>query len=237
MDVKLRGRTVNYQVEGSGSPFLLVHGWGGSIKSLQQLSKLLAKKFKIFTLDLPGFGKSDKPDSDWGVEEYANSIIDFICEFKLRPVIYFGHSFGGALGIYLAAEYPEYISKLIISGASFKRIPPSFSKISKAFKWLPTRIKKLVYTVLFPESDLYKAPELEVNFRKIVQQDLSPLLKKIKTPTLILWGENDRQTPHSNALELNDSLINSKLQTFSGIGHGLPLSHPDLVEAEIIKFL
>ena len=237
MNVVIKGKSINFNSEGNGNPFLLIHGWGGSSQSLQSLAQLLAEKYKVYTIDLPGFGISDKPDPDWGVEEYADFIIDFICEFKLRPVIFFGHSFGGALGIYLAANYPGYISKLILSGASYKRSTPSISQVSKIFKRLPSPIKKLVYTVLFPESDLYKVPELESNFRKIVKQDLTSSLKKIKCPALIIWGENDRQTPVSNAYELQKEIKNSRLKIFPDISHGLPLIQPESVAEEIRKFL
>lgn len=237
MNVKLQGKSINYQLEGTGSPLLLIHGWGGSSKSLEPLAQSLAKKYKAITIDLPGFGKSSKPDPDWGVEEYAKIIIDFISEFKLRPVIFFGHSFGGALGVYLAAKYPEYISKLILSGASYKRNNPASAKAVAFLKWIPPLAKKIIYKVLFPQSDLYKVPELETNFRKIVTQDLTPLIQTIKTPTLILWGEKDNQTPVSNAIELQNKINSSGLKIFLNIGHNLPLKYPRLVYEEITKFL
>lgn len=237
MLVKLGNKTINYQIKGQGNPILLIHGWGGNSKSQEPLAELLSEKFRVITIDLPGFGSSSNPDPNWGIEEYAGLIIDFICELKLRPVIYFGHSFGGSLGIYLAANHPNYISKLIISGSSYKRNAPTTSKASKVLKWLPPQIKKLIYMIIFPQSDLYKVPELELNFRKIVTQDLTPLLNKIKSPTLILWGDNDNQTPLSNSTELQKSIKKSKLKIFPGIGHGLPLHHPKLVAEEIKKFI
>ena len=237
MHLDLNGRTINYKVSGNGDSFLLVHGWGGNSKSLEDLATLLSAKYQVITVDLPGFGHSSGPDPDWGVGEYAQFLIDFICELKLRPVIYFGHSFGGALGIFLAKKYPEYIGKLILSGASYKRYAPTTSKISILFKWLPSIVKKVLYKVIFPQSDLFKVPSLEKNFRKIVRQDLSPLLPSIKIPTLILWGENDKETPILQAYELEKRIKNSRFKIFPDIGHNLPLLKPLIVFEEINKFM
>ena len=237
MNLDLSGKLVNYKISGKGDPFLLVHGWGGSSDSLKKLALLLSSEYKAITLDLPGFGKSDNPDPDWGVEEYAKFLVEFIDRLNLKPVIFFGHSFGGALGIYIASNYPNYIKRLILCGASYKRTAPSTTKISRLMNWLPPIVKKTVYKVFFPQSDLYKVPHLEANFRKIVTQDLTPVLKSIKAPTLILWGEEDRQTPVSHARELHDAINHSQLKIFPNIGHNLPLLHPKIVQEEIKKFL
>jgi len=237
MKIDLNGRAVNYEIKGKGGTIILVHGWGGSSKSLEGLAQLLSAKYNTISVDLPGFGLSEKPDPDWGVGEYAQFLIDFICQLKLRPVIFFGHSFGGSLGIYLAANYPDYIKKLILSGPSYKRNPPSTTKISRLFQFLPYALRKFIYKIFFPGSDLYKVPSLESNFRKIVTQDLTPFLQSIKTPTLILWGEDDIQTPVNKVKELHEKIVNSRLKIFPEIGHNLPLKYPELVYSAIKKFL
>src|SRR3989344_2635207 len=111
MKLDLYGKTINYQISGTGNPFLFVHGWGGNLYSLQILAQLFSTKYMTITIDLPGFGLSDKPDPEWGVGEYAKFLIDFINKLNLKSVIFFGHSFGGALGIFIAANYPNYIKK------------------------------------------------------------------------------------------------------------------------------
>lgn len=237
MHLDLNGRTINYKVSGNGVPFLLVHGWGGSSESLEALAKLLSANYKTITIDLPGFGLSSKPYSDWGVGEYAKLLIDFLDQLKLTPINFFGHSFGGALGISIASKYPNHISKLILSGPSYKRNPPVTTKIGRLFSWSHPIVKKIFYKILFPPSDLYAFPKLESNFRKIVNQDLTPLLSSIKTPTLILWGEEDKETPVPHAYELEKKIKNSLLKIFPGIGHNLPLKYPQKVNEEIGKFL
>lgn len=231
------GKSVNYELKGQGWPILLIHGWGGSLKSLSALADLLADKNQVILLDLPGFGSSSDPDNDWGIEEYSRIIIDIIDKLKIKPVVYFGHSFGGALGLNLAVKYPAYIKKLIVADASYRRSKPTSSILSRSLKWMPKIIKMLAYRLLYPQSDISKVPKLEANFRKIVTQDLTPLTSKVKIPTLILWGESDTQTPVNDGKYLNSRIKNAKLSIFPGIGHNLPLKKPELVNSEIQKFL
>lgn len=232
----MKEKTVNYLSQGQGQPVIFVHGWGGNIKSLESLAALASAKYQTVTLDLPGFGQSDLPGHDWGVNKYAQSVIRLITKLKLNDVIYFGHSFGGSLGIYIAANYPGLIKKLILCDSSFKREVKT-SPIARFFRKLPSKLKLFFYRVFFPNSDLYKFPHLETNFRKIIVNDLSGYLSKINIPTLILWGEGDRQTPVDAAYELKNKIKNSILKTFPGIGHNLPLMNPELVYKELIKFI
>ena len=149
MKLDLNEKTVNYEINGRGEPVLLVHGWGGSSKSLQALARLLSEKFRTITLDLPGSGLSSNPDPDWAVGEYAKFLINIIDNLKIKPVVFFGHSFGGALGIYIAANYPTYIKKLVVSGASYKRTKQSSSLLSKLLKGLPPGVKRLIYKIIY----------------------------------------------------------------------------------------
>ena len=87
MNLDLSGKLVNYKISGKGDPLLLIHGWGGSSNSLEKLAQLLSSEYKAITLDLPGFGQSDRPESDWGVGEYAKFLVDFIDRLNLKPVI------------------------------------------------------------------------------------------------------------------------------------------------------
>lgn len=232
----IQNKKIHYQTWGRGEPFVFIHGWGGTVGSLTPLAKLFANSHKSFLIDLPGFGESENPQNDWSVKEYAVIILEFVKKLKLKKINYFGHSFGGALGISIAANSPDIISSLILCAPSYKR-EINRSSLAKLLNWLPKPVKKILYQIFFPDSDLYKYFHLESNFRKIVREDLTPILSKIKTKTLILWGEKDLQTPQDDAQELKKKIKDSKLKTFSEYGHNLPLAEPKLVFTEIKKFL
>lgn len=230
-------------VKGKGAPVLFVHGWGGSSSSLIRVAEKIAKTRKVIIIDLPGFGKSDRPDQDWGVEEYAQIILKTCSAFKISKTDYFGHSFGGSLGIYLASTYPTYIEKLILCSSSYKRAIQKKIPAANLFHQIPVPgsikllIRRLIYRLFFPRSDSLKYPSLESNFRKIISQDLSSCLPKIQAPTLILWGDKDNETPLPLAYELEKKIKNSQLVLFKDKGHALPLVEPNGVFKEIDRFL
>ena len=239
MYTHINNRKIHFKKIGHGSPLLLIHGWGGSLYSLHALADLASAKHTVYLLDLPGFGKSDNPPKHWGVEGYASMIIDFIADQKLSKPHYFGHSFGGELGIYIAAHNPEMLDQLVLCNSSYKR-ENKVSKAAQIAKDVPQGIqfivdfvkpfiKNLYYKLFHRDSDLMKFPQLETNFRKIITHDLSEDVKKIKNDTLIVWGEDDTYTPSYWAYELKKNIPNSDIHVFPKAGHNLPIKDPQAV--------
>jgi len=235
----LSGVQVHYEVMGDGEPILLAHGWGGSSESLRPLGLLLSSTNKVILVDLPGFGKSANPKENWGVEEYSQVLIDLLKVLKVHKVIYFGHSFGGGLGLILCATKKRLVTKLILCNTALKRVNKT-TRVPLFIKSILLRHQNLriwLYRIFFPNSDISKQPHLEKNFKTIMSQDLSHYPSEITQPTLILWGENDQITPVSWAHELHEQIKNSTLKIIPGARHGLPLRSPEVVSDEVLKFI
>lgn len=239
MQLQALGKRISYEIVGGGPPLLFVHGWGGTKQSLKPLANLLSKKYTCILIDLPGFGESENPDATWGVKEYADLIREFLTVLGIKNVIYFGHSFGGSLGIYLSAVQEVHIDKLILCNASYKRTAKKTA--SRIPSWIPAAllfpVRKLYYKIFYPQSDMMKYPRLESNFRSIISTDLSGLLPHIKARTLIVWGQNDTETPVSLVTELEKQIKNSSLVLIPDGSHGLPLTNPEVVFNALSKFL
>jgi pimeloyl-ACP methyl ester carboxylesterase len=250
----LNGRKINYVKEGSGNPcFVILHGWSGSFESLRPLHNLLKQKGTSVIIDLPGFGLSSNPEPSWGVYEYGDAILEFIRSLDCKKIVLIGHSFGGALSIYLSAKNPDLVDKLVLSAPSFKRKNESdiekhisfydvFKKITKTPFYKRVRphtllIRKMYYKIFFPGSEILRFPHLESNFKKIVTQDISHLLSEVKQRTLILWGDEDSFVPLSHAYILKEGIEDSELKVFQGFDHSLPKLHPELVYKEIKNFI
>ncbi|OGK34386.1 hypothetical protein A3A93_03600 [Candidatus Roizmanbacteria bacterium RIFCSPLOWO2_01_FULL_38_12] len=247
MYIRIDNRKIHYKKFGRGNTILFVHGWGGNLYSLHKLAILASKKYTAILIDLPGFGKSDNPPPNWGVDGYAENLAFFIKGLKLKNIAYFGHSFGGELGIYLTVHYALYIDKLILCNSSFKR-ERKISKLARLFKTFPRNkivvlktlepyIKNFYYKIFHKDSDLTKYPHLEINFRKIITQDLTSETKKIRKKTLILWGEDDHTTPVLWGYELEKNIPNSIIKVMPQTRHNLPIVHPELIWPEIKTFL
>lgn len=249
MFLTVSGKKISYEIFGKANQTILfVHGWGGTKKSLQKLAGIASRrKWKAVVLDLPGFGQSDNPNKDWGVHEYAECIVAFTKELGIDNPVYFGHSFGGSAGIYIAANELMPLSKLILCACSYKRTGTKSRVASSANAFVKTylpfinerfhAIKLLMYRIFFRHSDLAKYPHLEPNFRKIVTQDLTPLLGSIHVPTLILWGGRDTSTPVEYADELHLKIEGSEKVIYPHKSHNLPIRYPDDVWKDMKVFL
>lgn len=239
MQLSVHGKSVYYDVVGQGSPVLLVHGWGGSSESLRKLAELLSAKHKAIIVDLPGFGQSETPPPEWGTAEYATVLVELLKHLKIKKADYFGHSFGGSLGIYLV-DHTNVIDHLILCNSAYKRTG-KVSPFARAAKHLlpgnNAPLKLMLYRIFFRGSDLAKFPHVEQNYRRIMKEDLSMIVPEIKVPTLILWGENDTITPVSFAHDLHEKIKGSKLVIFPDTRHALPLRQPELLVEPIEAFI
>lgn len=248
--ISILNKNIPYELIGDREELMMfVHGWGGSKESMRNLAHRASQHYTCLIFDLPGFGNSDPPDPDWGVGEYATCVQHLIETIgkNYSAVHYFGHSFGGSLGIYLAAHKMVEMKTLMLCCSSYKRRKVASSryiKIKSMLKrYLPffeTISKPLIlplYRLLFPRSDISRFPHLETNFRKIVTQDLSDLPSHIQIQTLIIGAEKDTATPIELAQELHKKIKKSKLVIIPDATHGLPLKQPDVVWEEIKKYM
>ena len=95
---------LHYTVEGAGRPLFLLHGWGCNGEIFNQLKPFLTQYFQVFTVDFAGFGKSEEPQSVWGVEEYTRSLEAIVRQEDIENPILIGHSFGGRVSIVYASR-------------------------------------------------------------------------------------------------------------------------------------
>jgi len=104
---------------GAGEPVLLIHGFGASSYSWRHIIEPLARKYRVITIDLKGFGESPKPrDNAYSVYEQARLVRNFIIENNLKNLHIIGHSYGGgvalAVSIYLSSSHPNLQRSLVL---------------------------------------------------------------------------------------------------------------------------
>ena len=123
MEITINGFKTNYQVFGSGKPFLLLHGWGSNSERWEKFAGILVEKgFQVIVPDLPGFGKSDQLSHIWTTNDYTNWVEEFIEKLNLTEFYVMGHSFGGALACKFSIKYPQKVKKLfLVSSAAVRK--------------------------------------------------------------------------------------------------------------------
>ncbi len=246
MNLIVAGQRIHYEVVGESrgasgcGAVVYLHGWGGSSRSLTPLADELSSSVQGYILDLPGFGRSQDPPSTWGVAEYAGCIKEFVTEAGLlQPISLVGHSFGGALALFMAAEYPELVDKLVVCAPSWHRHTTMLTaprRLSRILHRFPL-VRRVLYRALFPHSDMMKRPSLESNFKKIIREDLTDAVRQITQPTLIIWGKDDSYVPVTDATLLHEYIPQSTLRIYPGMKHDLPLTQSTHIAESIRVFL
>ena len=226
-------------------PVILIHGAGGTHLSWPPQIRRLAGE-KIYAPDLPGHGKSEG-EGRQSIDEYAEDIIVFMAELKIRSAVIVGISLGGAVALTLALKYPKQVLGLGLLGSGSK-LPVSPMLLETAGN--PIAFESAVETVIkncfSPESsqnliELSKRTMLEIRPPVLLgdllacnEFDVTSQLGKIKAPTIIICGAEDQMTPLKFSELLQAGIVNSQLHILDNAGHMVMLEKPDAV-ADLLK--
>lgn len=214
-----------------------LHGWPGDSTKWAELSSYLDNQnLSIWSLDLPGWGKSSL-DQVFTLKDYANYLKKFLEKHNILNPILIGHSFGGRVAIKYVNIYPEDINKIIlISSAGIvdqslhEQLRIKFSEL------LPSFIKNNLHPWLGSYDYRQANKHKRQTFNNIVTEDLRALISSINCPTLLLWGDEDHTTPIKHAKVFNALIKKSQLIIVSG-DHGLPYRKAEEIAPLINKFI
>src|SRR3989440_11568080 len=117
----VNGIQLAYQVFGTGSPLVLLHGGFGSVEMFGPNVELLAATRRVIGVDLQSHGRSPAADRPMRFETMADDIAALIKELKLERVAIMGFSLGGAVGLRTAIQHPELVERLVLVSTVFKR--------------------------------------------------------------------------------------------------------------------
>ena len=238
MKIKLKNLDINYVQYGEGKDIVLLHGWGQNIEMMKFLGDRFCEDFRITILDFPGYGESPEPDSAWYISDYCDLVHELVTELKIKNPILIGHSFGGRVAIKYASLYE--VDKLVLFGAPCIRKNKELDTKTKILKWaktLPGMNGIGEYMKNFIGSRDYKAasPIMRQVLVNTVNEDLSEDAKKIKCPTLLIWGTNDTEAPIEEARELEKLLKDGALIELAGT-HYAYLENLDQVTNVLYNF-
>jgi pimeloyl-ACP methyl ester carboxylesterase len=228
--LKVDGLNIRYQVGGQGPQVLMLHGWGGAIESFAPVLDALQRSYTVAAFDLPGFGSSSPPPTTWGSADYASLALKLMdCLHLDRPHLV-GHSFGGQVAIQLAATTPQRVDKLVLVGSAGIRTKPALTTRLKRLaarlgRWLAAyggpmgeKLRVEIYRRV-QSPDYADAGALRPTLVRVINEDLTPLLPLITAPTLLVWGEHDRDVPLAAARVMAQRLPAAQLVVLENAGH------------------
>lgn len=204
---------------------LILHGWKRSSLEWLPVAEKLSDRYKIIVLDLPGFGGTLFPEKTFDIYDYADFTKAFLLKMNIKHCIVLGHSFGGRIGIILAAK-TDMVSRLILVDSAGREYKNSSMKLKLAilkilkpvYSLAPAAIKEHMITLVGSE-DYKNAGRLREVFKKIVNEDLTYLFSKISTPVYVVWGENDRELPVTYTKHFKKFIPESIIRIVWGAGH------------------
>lgn len=248
MNVVVSGLMTSYQKTGNGKVIILLHGWGDSSVTFSGLIDQLQNKYTIYALDLPGFGGTEPPYRAWGISDYTKFIAEWLKKIDVKDVEAFvGHSYGGACAISGVGGGILKPKKLVLLSSSgirdvYKVRRLALKSAAKLVRVplgvlpgrLRTRLKRKAYMAI--GSDAMLLPHMELTFKRLINEDLQSVAKKISVPTLLIYGTKDQDTPIKYGRLFHEAINNSRLEIIES-GHFLHQEQPGQVAKLVKDFL
>ena len=256
---------IAYLRSGQGPPLVLLHGIPSSSYLWRDVIGPLSATFEVLAPDLLGYGDSDKRlDVDLSIAAQARYIVAFMETLGVHQAAVAGHDIGGGVAQLMAVDEPQRVARLILIDsivdnnwpiADIARLKePAWDQIMvnidlraglrkglEAGMVTPGRVTdELVDEWTRPFQDLGGRRAYLRAARALNNRDLagrSKHIDEIETPTLILWGANDKFLEPRWAETLHHKLRDSTVEIIDPGGHFLPLDRPDAVAEAITRFL
>jgi pimeloyl-ACP methyl ester carboxylesterase len=264
--MKVDGMEIHTEHAGTGTPVILIHGYTSTLYTWRFNQPELAKNFSVWSLDLPGFGYSDKPkDFDYTLSGYADFVVKFMDAAGIKKAVLVGNSMGGGVAMETYLKYPDRVEKLVLIDSMgypekegfilFTLMKyPVIGEVLMSFnyRWVikDSLMSGIYYNNKFVTDDVvdsyynvYKTPNgrkapLWVGRRIDDAKDLNTdKIKTIKIPTLVIWGEEDTLIPVSHAEYFKRDIQGSEVRIIPEAGHLPHEEHADVVNALITDFV
>jgi pimeloyl-ACP methyl ester carboxylesterase len=241
-------------IKNSGTTnLLLLHGLGGSLERWSKIIPFFSNHYRLIIPDIIGFGYSDKPHAEYTVDFFIEFIQKFLKALNIGTLNVIGSSFGGLLALEFAIKFPTKIRKLVLLSPAgmMNRVTPTLNLYISAalyptFYNVATAYYEMVYDPRMVTENSIRdfINRMSLTNSKyafmstLISLKNNPNLKdrlKINTPTLVIWGRNDRLMPLKYAKDFR--IPNSKLVIFDRCGHYPHVEKVDEFNRTVLQFL
>lgn len=246
-----------YLEGGTGPHLVLLHGFGANKDNWIRFAKHFTPSYHVIIPDLPGFGDSSYfQDEEYDVESQAERLIDFFNALKLEEFHLVGNSMGGQIAVAYTMKRPgRVLSLTLFNAAGVQEDKPSemsrllekgtnplvvkeasdYNELLKFVFYNPPDFPSVVMKGLAADAVRHTSSNERI-FQQLLGKwvPLEPLLPKIESPVLIIWGDKDRVFDVSCADRFEKGLKYSKKVVFENCGHMPMLEMPDK-SAEVVR--
>ncbi len=234
--------------EGERPPVVLLHGAGGThLYWPSEVRRMTG--FRVYAMDLPGHGKSVSRGQQ-SIQAYAKAVVAWLEAAGLHGAVFVGHSMGSAIALTLALDYPEHVLGIgLVGSAAHLPVAPALLEASASTDTFPTAVEMIILWSF----SRYADPRLvELAAKRMAETrpsvlhgdllacsafDLTSRVADVRSPTLVVSGEEDRMVPPRGARFLSDSIPGARLEMIPAAGHMVMLEKPADFTAALIRFL
>ena len=235
--VQVGSYRVRYQTVGEGEPIVLVHGLSGSTLWWRRNVTGLAQHFKVFLVDLPGFGAARHRYGRFALKQAGDWLLSWMDAIGLKQTHLIGHSMGGYICMWIAAHRPDIVMKLVLVDPAFKAVAQNVLgytvPLLEAVRYLTPRF----FPILAYDSLRAGPITLLKATRDLIALDISDEIHCITSPVLLIWGENDTLVPPSFGHLLRSELPNARLLTLKHAAHVAMFDQPQQFNTAVNAFL
>lgn len=215
------------------APLRLVwlHGWGQDHRAFAALAGFFDREAESLLVDFPGFGAAPPPPGPWGTEDYGVLLAQFLKSLPPKPTILIGHSFGCRVSIRLASAEPGLVRGLALLAAAGLRRKRSLRQRlrAQALKFLGRAARALdrlgsfglydAYAGRFGSADYRNAGPMRATLVRTVNEDLTEPARGLNLPVLLVFGEDDTETPPEFGRRYEALMENAELLVLPGFDH------------------
>jgi 3-oxoadipate enol-lactonase len=257
-EVEVRGSKFHYEESGSGPAVLLLHGLGGDGSEWALQARAFSEKFRVIRPDLKGHGRSAPPNEPlYSPFEHAKDLVALLDQLKVDRAFAVGLSAGGFASLALALDHPTRVSGLVLVSTTAHVDKFTIAVGKKWFDAFQTKgfdayMDEEIRDIFYPdwllehldEMDRFKESQKGRDLRGIAPSaaantawDVRQRIGKIKLPTLVVHGMDDRVVDPTSARILRQTILGSEMKLFSNTGHMLIIERADEFNQIVLDFL
>ncbi len=261
-DIRLaNGILLHYKTSGTGDiPIVLVHGYGMSSAVWEKVLPLFPSNYKLFAIDLKGFGLSDKPETGYSCNELSDDIKAFLDALGFKRAVLIGHSFGGLVIQHFAMHHPESVLALVLTNTFSATMPPKgltqavekrisgYGSAEENRKIFSTTLPRYFDTDNVTEEDIKYFVEIGLQgsntaLRETLKANYTTLAipatvyNTFLAPTLIIITTHDPFGTFDQATAISDALPKSRIEVITRCGHSPMWEKPAEFARIVAQFL
>lgn len=257
--LKLGQTGLYWESLGEGEPVVFLNGILMTVDSWRLQTRVMSRRYRCVMHDFRGQLLSPGPEAPWTLESHSADLLALLDHLGIGKCHIVGTSYGGEVGMIFAATHPDRVRSLSVITSVSEVGPETASAVGdwkRAALDAPETLYRTMLSTTFSPEFVNANPALvslgearmeacdEKFFQSFaglvdafIQLNITPQLKDIRCPTLVIAGEKDLLKPPLYSEIIADNIVNSELMVIPGAGHAVVLEQPEQINRALMEFI